>query len=175
LVPASADSFDLTVRAHAADGSMTRVTSGSLLLEIGRETRKAVFDDDGNADFKAIPQRFMGTSVSLLPKVDGFQTAAIHTDLHGPTVEIALQRPEPIGFQGFIEDENGNPLPGVDVMSPDCDQAGKTNERGVFVFRISPGDKAHCRFVMRKVGFETYSTDLSLDRTDHNFVLQKAR
>jgi hypothetical protein len=174
LVPAVADSFDLTVRAHAADGSVARITSGMVLLELGRESRKASFDSDGDADFKAIPQRFMGTGVTLLPKVDGYQTASIQTSIHGPTLEISLERPGPIVFRGSVEDEDANPLPGVDVMSPDCDQQGKTNERGVFVFRIPSEGRTQCRFVFRKLGFATYSTDLSLDASDHKFALQRA-
>src|SRR5260370_26777884 len=105
-----------------------------VLMELGRETREASFDPDGDADFKAVTQGFMGTGVALLPRVDGYQRAAIHTSIHGPTLEIGLERPGPIVFRGCVEDEDANPLPGVDVMSPDCDQEGKTNERGVFVF-----------------------------------------
>jgi hypothetical protein len=175
VVPAAPDSFELTVRAHAADGSAARIKYGMVLLEIGRETREASFDRDGNADFKAIPQRFMGTVVTLLPKVEGYQTAAIAAAIQGHTMEIALERPGPIEFRGSVEGEDANPLVGVDVMSPDCDQETKTNERGVFAFRISPAGRTQCRLVFRKARFATYSTDVSLDGSDHKFALQRAR
>ncbi len=177
LVPAAPESFDLTIRAHAADGSIPRITSGALLLEIGRETRTASFDANGDADFKAIPSRFLkGEPVTILPHVDGFQTTAISLkSIDSATLEIALDRPAEVSFRGYVQDEGGLPIAGVTVTSPDCDQNGTTNENGVFVFKLQPAAK-HCRFLFRKPGFAPYTTDEAIDNDpNHPFLLHKGR
>jgi CarboxypepD_reg-like domain len=174
LVPSGADTFDLTIRAHSDDGATPLITSGQVMLELGADSKTASFSPKGEADFKAIPAQFMGRVVRLFPQVEGYEEQPILQKIEANFIDISLKRHTAIAFGGSVQDENRNPLPGVDVMSPDCDQQALTNEKGAFAFKLHPSPDRTCRFIFRKMGYETYDTKLRVDESlDHSFLLRR--
>jgi hypothetical protein len=174
IVPAGPDTFNLTVRAHASNG--VRVTSGQVTLELGQESKTAAFDSSGDADFKGISTRFMGAYVAVWPHVDGFQQRAIQQKIVGTTLELALAPPDVINYQGYVQDEKGNLVEGVKVVSPDCSHEAITDAHGVFLFKIQFGAGRVCHFIFQKSGYAAYNTDVTIDESlSHPFLLRKKR
>jgi hypothetical protein len=80
----------------------------------------------------------------------------------------------PITFHGFVQDEQGNPLPGVQVTSPDCNKQAETNDKGTFAFQISAAPETHCHLVFGKNGYAPYNTDVTIDEDPHHpFLLRR--
>lgn len=74
LVPPALDTFDLTVRAHSADGSVPIIKSGKVTVDLDSDRRTELFGPNGEADFKGVPAKFMGLTIKILPEVDGYET-----------------------------------------------------------------------------------------------------
>jgi hypothetical protein len=58
LVPAAPATFDLTVRAHSADGRDAMITSGKVTLDLDNDRRMATLGSTGEAEFKGIRRNF---------------------------------------------------------------------------------------------------------------------
>jgi hypothetical protein len=69
LVPRT-DTFDLTIRPHGTDFPL--INTGRIRIEFDRLSLNEDINSNGEADFKAIPRRFWGATVQVLPLVDGF-------------------------------------------------------------------------------------------------------
>jgi hypothetical protein len=91
LVPAASEAFDLTIRAHSTDNSAPIVTSGKITLDLDNDRRSAPFDSNGEANFKGIPPKFLGTTIKMLPQVDGFAQQWVRHKVRGNVLEIALE------------------------------------------------------------------------------------
>jgi hypothetical protein len=92
LVPPAPQTFDLTVRAHGADGGDPMITSGKLTLDLDTDRRVQFIGPSGEADFKGIPPRFEGARVRILPQVEGYEEKWQEEQLHGHTLDLSLQR-----------------------------------------------------------------------------------
>ena len=92
LVPQPAESFDLTVRAHSADGTIPIITSGKITLELENARRTESIGSDGEANFKGIPARFKGATVKVLPEVDGYKAAWQRHKLLRNVLDLPLER-----------------------------------------------------------------------------------
>jgi len=143
LVPQAAESFDLTVRAHSADGAVPIITSGKVTLELENTRRTESIGLDGEANFKGIPARFRGATVRVLPEVDGYKPAWQPHKLLGSALDFPLERADqPVTHLGGSivpppEDWNKIRLI-VDGQSSE----GKVDELGRFDFPVNgkPGD-----------------------------------
>jgi SEFIR domain len=65
LVPQAPDTFDLTVRAHSADGNEQIIKRGTVTLDLNNDRRTESFRDNGEADFKGIPSKFISESAQI--------------------------------------------------------------------------------------------------------------
>jgi hypothetical protein len=64
------DAFDLTVRPHGPDQQL--ITSGKIRIELGSLALTQDVNLNGEADFKGIAYRYRGTSVRMLPQIEGY-------------------------------------------------------------------------------------------------------
>ena len=92
LVPKVTDSFDLTVRAHAADGSIPLITEGLVTLELDSATPSERIGPNGEANFKGISSRFRGRDVKVLASVQGFRNEWQQFKLAGDVIDLQLAR-----------------------------------------------------------------------------------
>ncbi len=95
IVPAGPDTFDLTLRAHSADGTEPIITSGNVTIDLDNDRRTAAFGPNGEADFKGIPEKFMGTTVQILPQVEGYQGTWQRHKIQWKAFDLALERAGP--------------------------------------------------------------------------------
>lgn len=176
VVPPPRDTFDLTVRAHSADGSVPVIKSGSVTLELDNNRPTRSLAPDGEADFKGVPAKFLGTTIRILPQVDGYEEKWQEHKVEANSLDLSLEKiwPRPIAYQGFVQDEQGNPLSGVQVTSPDCDQQVLTNAKGTFVFQVSVTPETRCHMVFSKDGYTPYNTDVGIHVDAHDrFLLRR--
>jgi hypothetical protein len=176
LVPPPADTLDLTVRAHSADGSVPVIKSGSVILELDNNRVTKSLAPEGEADFKGIPAKFLGTTIRIRPQVDGYEEKWLDYKVNGNSLDLSLERirPHTLTYQGFVQDEQGNPLSGVQVTSPDCDQQASTNVKGTFTFQISVTPETRCHLVFAKDGYTPYNTDVVMHgETNDRFLLRR--
>jgi hypothetical protein len=96
LVPVAADSFDITLRAHASDGTAPIITSGSATIDLDNDRRTSAFNSAGEAEFKGIPARFQGANVRILPRVNGYEEVWQSQALRGRALDIELVRASPL-------------------------------------------------------------------------------
>jgi hypothetical protein len=176
LVPPPGDTFDLTVRAHSADGSVPVIKSGSVTLELDDNRLTKPLAPEGEADFKGVPAKFWGTTIGILPQVDGYEEKWQERKVEGNSLDVPLERirPRPITYRGFVQDEQGSPLSGVQVTSPDCDQQSSTNAKGTFTLQVSVIPEARCHIVFSKDGYTPYNTDVAIHAEPHDrFLLRR--
>lgn len=173
IIPPSQGTFDLTVRAHSTDGTAPIIRTGMITLDLDNYRRTESFRPNGEADFKGIPAKFVGTIVNVLPQIDGYQRKWESHKIVGSFLDLALQQSDPFAFHGFIHDERGNPLPTVNVLSTDCNKTAVSNNQGVFVFQVSGTPAMRCHLIFTKDGYSSYNTDVVIDGDpDHRFMLR---
>ena len=176
LIPGPGDTFDLTVRAHSADGTVPVVKVGTLTLELDNNRITKALAPEGEADFKGVPAKFWGTTIRILPQVDGYEQKWQEHKIQRNSLDLPLDRirPRPIIYQGFVQDERGSPIAGVQVTSPDCDQQALTNAKGTFTFQVSGTPETRCHMVFSKVGYTPYNTDVAIHGDAHDrFLLRR--
>lgn len=173
LVPPPGDTFDLTVRAHSADGSVPVIKSGSVTLELDINRQTKSLAPDGEADFKGVPAKFFGTTIRMLPQVEGYEEKWQEHKVESNYLDLSLERirPRAITYQAFVQDERGNPLAGVQVTSPDCGQQASTDAKGTFAFQISATPETRCHMVLSKDGYTPYNTDVVIHADAHDRLL----
>lgn len=173
LVPAE-NTFDLTVRAHSADGAVPVVTSGRIILDLDNDRRTETFGSNGEADFKGIPEKFRGSTINVLAQVDGYDDKWMAHRITGNVLTLALNW-SPVTFHGFVQDDAGRPLANVRVVSTDCDKKAVTNDTGSFTFEIRPKPDIRCHLIFTKDGYDSYSTNLAINNDmDNRFLLRKS-
>jgi hypothetical protein len=91
IVPTGADTFDLTLRAHSADGTEPIISSGKVTIDLDNDRRTEGFGPDGEAEFKGIPGRFRGATVSMLPQVEGYQAVWQRHKIQWTAFDLALE------------------------------------------------------------------------------------
>ena len=95
LVPPAPETFDLTVRAHSADGRDPIITSGRITIDLDNDRRMAVLGANGEADFKGIPPKFKGATLKILPQVDGYEEQWQRHKLKTNVLDLPLVRAAP--------------------------------------------------------------------------------
>ena len=73
LVPPAPETFDLTVRAHSEDDRVPLITTGKVTIELGTALLTEPFSSNGEADFKGIAPKFEGSTIRMLPQVEGYE------------------------------------------------------------------------------------------------------
>ncbi|HEV2495517.1 MAG TPA: hypothetical protein VG204_20865 [Terriglobia bacterium] len=162
LVPQPAESFDLTVRAHSADGLVPVITSGKITLELENARRTESIGSDGEANFKGIPARFEGTTVRVLPEVDGYKPAWQRHKLLRNVLDLPLERADqPVTrLRGSIvpPPENWNKIRLVVDGQPG---EGNVDELGRFDFPLNgrPGDRVRLKvYAGSKLLYDDFQT-----------------
>jgi hypothetical protein len=84
--------FDLTVRPYSADGHIPIIGSGKIIIDFETDRRTESIGSNGEADFKGVPQRFRGTTVRVLPRVDGYEEQWQLVKLNGNVLNLPLER-----------------------------------------------------------------------------------
>jgi hypothetical protein len=92
LVPPAPQTFDLTVRAHSADGRDPLITSGRITVDLDTDRRTEFIGPNGEADFKGIPPKFEGATLRFLPQVDGYEEKWQRHKLRGHILDLPLDR-----------------------------------------------------------------------------------
>jgi len=94
LVP-SATPFSLTLRPHASDGKTPLITSGQLVIDAGSNRRPEAIGSKGEANFKEIPPNVWGTTVQVIPLVNGYEQTPQFIKIDRTAIDIALVRLHP--------------------------------------------------------------------------------
>jgi len=92
LVPSSAQTFDLAVRASSKDSPL--ITSGQITLDLPGLPR-AYIGPDGEANFKGLSARFKGTTIRILAQVEGYEKQWQSYKLASGVVNLTLAREAP--------------------------------------------------------------------------------
>ena len=145
LVPSTPESFDLTIRAHSADGTVPLVTSGRVTLELDTLLRREDIAPNGEANFKGIPERFKGATVRLLPEVAGYKTEWQQHKLLRYVLDLPLEpAAQPTThLRGWIDPPPPNWSKIRIVVQTDTGQTsdGTVDERGRFDFPVKGRDR----------------------------------
>jgi hypothetical protein len=96
LIPPLPETFDLTVRAHSADGRDPIITSGQLMIDLGNDRRTAPIGANGEANFKGIPSRLQNEVLEILPRVDGYEERWMAKRANKNIVELSLVRTQSV-------------------------------------------------------------------------------
>jgi len=92
LVPSSAETFDLAVRASSNESAL--ITSGQITLDLPGLPR-ANISPDGEANFKGLSARFKGSTIRILPQVEGYEKKWQSYKLMTSVVDLSLVREAP--------------------------------------------------------------------------------
>ena len=93
LVIPRTDTFDLTIRPHGSDAPL--ITSGQIRVEFGNFAPAQDINANGEADFKGVPHKFRGTTVRVLPKVDGYKDEYQTVVLDKDAIDLNLVKTPP--------------------------------------------------------------------------------
>jgi len=154
--------FDLTVRAHSADGSAPIITSGEIIIDLDNDRRSAAIGSNGEADFKGIPAKFKGATVGVLPQVDGYKWEWQRLELKGSVLDVTLQPAPPavVRLTGSIF-----PAPkdwaDLRILLDGQSVEGKVDERGRFDFQVNGknGDTVRLKiYDGSKLVYDNYQT-----------------
>lgn len=96
LVPSAPDTFDLTVRASSADAPL--INSGQIVLELNSAIHHQSIGPDGEANFKGISTRLKGTTIRVLPQVEGYEQTWVTRKLDDATIDLELTKSHPVNL-----------------------------------------------------------------------------
>ena len=104
------------------------------------------------------------------------QTISVTTSTN-QTNDKSSSQPEDENFEqtleGSIRDEEGNPIPGVQVSLTNIDMAVTTNQYGRFEFQIKAPSDTWVELVAQKEGYKTYKADFQLGPIPQRFIMKK--
>ncbi len=152
LVPPLPTFFDLTVRAHSADDTVPRVTSGTVWIELDSVRRPASFDASGEANFKDVPSIFKGQFVRLLPEVEGYEEKWQRQKIYNNVLDIPLvcaPRPQ-LRLRGIIDPPPPDPKK-VKITVDGQDGMAIPDDLGRFALLVDgrPGDRVRMKAYFR--------------------------
>ncbi|HEV2500877.1 MAG TPA: hypothetical protein VGY31_14990 [Terriglobia bacterium] len=157
LVPRS-ETFDLTVRANAADQPV--ITSGSITIDFDNLRRTEPINSNGEADFKGIAHKFWGVSLDVLPQVEGYKEMVQKVSVNSNVIDLRLERappPETV-LKGTV-----SPLPGktkqVKILIDGQRAEAISDDYGRFEIPVSgrDGDRVRVKvFIDGKMVYDDY-------------------
>jgi hypothetical protein len=138
LVPAAADSFDLTVRAHSQRAAV--ITTGNVVLELDNTRRSEPIGSNGEANFKGIPAKFRGATVRILPQILGYKEEWMQEKLSGSALDLPLAAMERLQGTIIPVPRNWNKLT---VHIEGQEDEARVDQRGRFSIPVTAirGDK----------------------------------
>jgi hypothetical protein len=92
LVPRT-DTFDLTVRPYGPGAPI--ITSGKIRVEFGNFAPIQEINQNGEADFKGVSQKFRGATVKILPQIDGYEEQYQPAILDKDAIDLLLVKAPP--------------------------------------------------------------------------------
>jgi hypothetical protein len=115
--------------------------------------------------------RFKGKYVAIVAGLVLAAAIGVEVFHRPPTPEIPTT-PQPFG--GFIQDDQGRPLPGVTITAPTLAvPPQETDPNGRFSFQIGLPAGTNFRLIAQKAGFETYTADPPSGDTTFNITLRQ--
>jgi hypothetical protein len=69
---------------------------GKLRVELGNRSAIEDVRENGEADFKGIPSRFRGSTIRVLPQIEGFQQEYQNLRLTSDVVDLDLKKADPV-------------------------------------------------------------------------------
>ena len=77
-------------------------------------------------------------------------------------------------FSGFVQDDQGNPLPGVTITAPSLSiPSQETDLKGGFAFQVDLPVGTNFRVIIQKPGFKTHTADPPAGDKTFNIILEK--
>jgi hypothetical protein len=96
LVPQTAETFDLAVRAHSADTAL--ISLGQITLDLPGLPHASI-GQDGEANFKGLSAKLKGKAIRVLPKIDGYEEKWLTPTIEGNVLTVELERAHPTFVQ----------------------------------------------------------------------------
>jgi hypothetical protein len=159
LVPPAPEIFDLTVRAHSADGRDPVITSGKITIDFDSNRSPVLIDAKGEANFKGVPARFKGTTLRVLPEIEGYEAKPQELKLEGQVLEVALERAHPVTvLTGSVVPLIGPPG-AIKILVDGQEGEASVDEFGRFKLSVSgkPGDRVRMKaFREGKLVYDDY-------------------
>lgn len=93
----SHDSFVLTIRPHGAHSAL--IASGIIRVEAGNKTYVEKIDENGEVHIIDFSKKFLGATIKVLPKIEGYEQQYQAVRLTGDTIDLPLTeeaRPETV-------------------------------------------------------------------------------
>jgi pimeloyl-ACP methyl ester carboxylesterase len=88
----------------------------------------------------------------------------------------SIQTPALPTFGGFVQDDDGGPLPGVTITAPTLNVSSqKTDTNGRFSFQVDLPAGTNFRIIAQKPGFETRTADPPAGDTTFNITLHQIK
>lgn len=172
--------FPLTVYVHGQGGPQDVVlrNSGSVVIELGPEVKRAQIGENGQAYFPAIPTNFRGQQVPAWLESETYEAVApkMSRSLDGSVLHLEVKRKlSQYQLAGTISDEAGNPISGVRVVLPEFHLDGLTGRDGRFELQVVSVGQQIVDMVAERNGYRTKHLSSTLGDTTLNFSLQRRR
>jgi hypothetical protein len=175
-----ASTFPLTVYVHGPAGLQDKVlrNSGSVVLELGPETKSATIEDNGQAYFPAVPSTFHGLQVPAWVDSRTYELADSKMGLRLDGTVLYLEVKIKLNhyrLAGTISDDVGNPIFGVRVALPEYRVEQQTNGDGRFELEVVASSQQIVDIVAQKPGYEIKHLSATLGDTGVKFSLQRGK
>jgi hypothetical protein len=135
--------FTLTVRAHAADGREPIIARGDVTVDLGALRQTRAFDTNGEARFPEVPQATMGDSITVIPRVRGYEASARRVLVADDVLLLALDRDTTTTMiRGRVDSRSRQTQP-MRVMVLGDTATTTVDAHGQFALRVraQPGDR----------------------------------
>jgi hypothetical protein len=123
----SDDTFMLTLRASSS--SEPKIARGKAAIRIEDYSDARDFDTNGEATFKAIPRKYFGKNMKILPQVPGYAEEWIDGRADRPAIDVVLSPPHS-HIAGLIIMPSGIKTSDLKIVADGIE--GQVGERGQF-------------------------------------------
>lgn len=136
LVP-HGDTFDLTVRPHGPGTPL--ITQGKIRMELGNLAITRDVNSSGEVDFKGIPHKYRGSTIKVLPLIDGYDQTYQSVALTSDVVDLSLVKPATLLKGRIVPAPSSSQNVKVLIEGEDGEQVPDTYGRFQFVVHKNPG------------------------------------
>ena len=177
LHPPQAPSFSTTIYLYGPSGPQDLVLRGTgyLMIDTGGLRRKASIGNDGETFFPEIPANFRNQKVLVTLDADGFELVDPHQKVHlnGSNVYVEVRK-KPGRITGYVQDDEGIPLPGVALALAGLTQL--SDKSGYFEF-VVPGDKMQSDLTLKAMspGFAPWSDSVVPNSNDVTISMHRQK
>jgi hypothetical protein len=131
--------FLLTVRTSVVDEPEKILRYGSLILDIGDQRLEKNLNEYGEVSFAAVPSRFLGKSVNIIPQIKGYKIkgSSLISIPDNRIIYLELeQRRDSTVLRGRVINETGNPVDSVIIDIESGLASSVTDENGLFTIIV---------------------------------------